>query len=463
MSRGEKAPGASTASSSIKTTVVFEDGQLTRALHVAGYSLRSRVALPIECAQDEQAAASDPLAAWWMACLRGGAPQPESVDDMPTTPVTAVDLFAGVGGLMVGLRQLASEAGRSVICELAVDTDADALSVHNRNHRTRRLSAESVTSLVDYRIRGQGESAEFLYPPELVDESVLQACAGVDVVVAGPPCQGHSNLNNHSRRNDRRNLLYLSVPAFAVACGAGSVIVENVTSVVHDEAQVTLTTARLLESSGYSVTSGILAADEMGWPQTRKRHFLIARRRAQGDPSEPIAVQDVAASLANSPARSVLWAIGGEQSLSNDPRLLEASGLTALNRERIKWLFDNDEHDLALQERPECHREGTSYSAVYGRMHPDRPAPTITTGYMTPGRGRFVHPTKPRTLTPAEAARLQGFPVDYCFNPSGDRPAKRSQLAKWIGDAVAMPLGYAAAVSALAPQLAQPSSSVSRG
>ena len=78
----------------------------------------------------------------------------------------------------------------------------------------------------------------------------------------------------------------------------------------------------------------------------------------------------------------------------------------------------------------------------------------LPTGYTTPGRGRFVHPTEPRTITPAEAARLQGFPDDYCFSPASDRPANRSQLAKWIGDAVAMPLGYAAALSALGPEIA---------
>ena len=346
-----------------------------------------------------------------------------------------------------------------MICELAVDTDADALAVHSRNHRTRRLSSESVTSLVDYRIRGTGSSAEFVYPPTLVEDSLSAVCRGVDLVGAGPPCQGHSNLNNHSRRNDRRNLLYLTVPAFAVACAARAVVIENVTSVVHDEAQVVDTTRALLESCGYAVTDGVLAADVMGWPQTRRRHFLVARRIRDEDAAEPVSLKVVQAALADGPPRSVLWAVGGGQSLSHDPMLHEATELAALNRDRIQWLFDNDEHDLALAERPDCHQNGTSYGAVYGRMYADRPAPTITTGYMTPGRGRFVHPIEPRTLTPAEAARLQGFPDDYCFSPVPDRPASRSQLAKWIGDAVAMPLGYAAAISALVPEVASPAPS----
>ena len=75
--------------------------------------------------------------------------------------------------------------------------------------------------------------------------------------------------------------------------------------------------------------------------------------------------------------------------------------LSDANRRRIDWLFDNDAHDLPLSERPDCHRDGTTYNAVYGRLYPDRPAPTITTGFLTPGRGRYIHPTRRRVLTPA--------------------------------------------------------------
>lgn len=57
-----------------------------------------------------------------------------------------------------------------------------------------------------------------------------------------------------------------------------------------------------------------------------------------------------------------------------------------------------------------------------------------------------------RVITAHEAARLQGFPDGYQFIVDSTRPPPRAKLAKWIGDAVPMPLGYAAAVSALAGQ-----------
>jgi DNA (cytosine-5)-methyltransferase 1 len=439
--------------------VWLDSGRLVRELSVEGWMTRSQIPLEWGDTAADPGSFPDPLGAWWKACLSGatpvaeGGPPPTAEPGSGAASVRTVDLFAGAGGLMVGVGQLVAEAGRRLVCELAVDTDSDALRVHARNHGTRRVSASSVTSLVDYRIQGAGAGARFVYEPELLVDDLRADCSAVDLVAAGPPCQGHSNLNNHSRRSDPRNLLYLAVPAFAVACGAGAVVIENVTSVIHDRSQVVQAARALLESNGYLLTDGVLSADAMGWPQTRKRHFLIARRSEDGGPVPLAAVSDA---LAQPQARSVGWALGGGEALSADPALHEPTALTEANRLRIQWLFDHDEHDLALDERPECHQDGTSYGAVYGRLHGDRPAPTITTGFTTPGRGRFVHPSLPRTLTPAEAARLQGFPDTYVFRPEPDRPASRSQLAKWIGDAVAMPLGYAAAFSALAPGIVNP-------
>ena len=70
---------------------------------------------------------------------------------------------------------------------------------------------------------------------------------------------------------------------------------------------------------------------------------------------------------------------------------------------------------------------------------------------MTPGRGRYIHPTRRRVLTPREAARIQGFPDTYEFHVDPRNPPVKAKLAKWIGDAVPMPLGHAAGLAALLP------------
>lgn len=83
---------------------------------------------------------------------------------------------------------------------------------------------------------------------------------------------------------------------------------------------------------------------------------------------------------------------------------------TIVNRRRIEWLFQNDKHNLPNPERPLCHRDDHSYLSMYGRLWWDKPAQTITSGFGCMGQGRFVHPLRPRTLAPHEAARLQFLP-----------------------------------------------------
>jgi len=119
------------------------------------------------------------------------------------------------------------------------------------------------------------------------------------------------------------------------------------------------------------------------------------------------------------------------------------------NLERINYLFDHDEYNLPNEQRPDCHKDGHSYPSVYGRMYWDKPAPTITTGFNSAGRGRYIHPKRRRVITPQEAARIQGFPDWFCFTPDG-MDIGRQNIATWIGDAVHPILGYTATLAALA-------------
>ena len=394
---------------------------------------------------DSFASNGDPKGVWWKSYMAGAVPTPV---EGPAPVLRVVDLFSGAGGLALGVRQLAADMGRKVVTELIVDQDAAANAVYAANHDTRLRSKASVSSLVDFRLRGWEDDAVFVYPPEVLDSAIAEATQAVDLLIAGPPCQGNSNLNNHSRRNDKRNELYLTVPAFAVAAGARNVVIENVPGVVHDRSRVVQTAERLFEAAGYRVTTGVLAAHTLGWPQTRRRFFMVASLD-----SHPIPLAEVERALSDPQPRSVLWAIGGLETLGSKDVLDQPTGHNHENQDRIDWLFDNDEYDLPLSERPECHKDGTTYRSVYGRMKPSDPAPTITTGFMSPGRGRFTHPTERRTLTAREAAVIQGFPYGYRFVTDPRNPPTRSQLAKWIGDAVPMPLGYAAALSVLGPEI----------
>lgn len=401
-----------------------------------------RVQSAMEC--DNDGGDDDVKGEWWLGYLAGKKPQ--SIKPAGGR-LRTVDLFCGAGGLANGVGQLCVELGVSMIPEFIADQDEHATLVYAANHASRMRTSTPIQKLLDYNIRSTTKGATFTYPPELMDDELASAVNGVDLILAGPPCQGHSNLNNQTRRSDPRNSLYLTVPAFAVAAGASMCIIENVPAVVNDRGRVVETAQQLFESEGYHVTTGVLSASEMGWPQTRRRHFLIARK------DHPPASLSAVASVLKDEPRSLWWAIGHLEDAVSDDILEQVSDLSAENQARIDWLFENDEYELALEVRPESHRKGTTYTAVYGRLRKDLPAPTITTGFMTPGRGRYTHPTRRRVLTPREAARLQGFPDTYHFVPDPSNPPARSLLAKWIGDAVPMPLGYAAGISALAAGL----------
>jgi DNA (cytosine-5)-methyltransferase 1 len=358
-------------------------------------------------------------------------------------PLGVVDLFSGVGGLSLGVAKAAHDAGLDVDALFAADLDGGALSVFRRNLRPRSLFQGSVGQLVDFRVRGTAASARFAFRPEVLEPSLKRLSGSVDLVLAGPPCQGHSSLNNHTRFRDDRNALYLTVPAIAVALEAPRVVVENVPGVLRSNGSVVETAAALFRSAGYRVSEGVVAADQLGWPQTRKRFFLIAVR----EDLELRPLDDVRAELRREPL-PLSWAIEDLLDRNRGDQLDEVAVLSDENAKRVAWLFENDEYDMPNHLRPDCHKDGTTYGAVYGRMWWDQPAPTITTGFLTPGRGRFVHPLRPRTLTPREAARVQGFPDWFEFTVGMAQPSKK-QLGTWIGNAVPTILGYAAGLSAL--------------
>lgn len=116
---------------------------------------------------------------------------------------------------------------------------------------------------------------------------------------------------------------------------------------------------------------------------------------------------------------------------------------------RIDYLFDNDLYELPDAVRPDCHKNGHTYRSVYGRLKWENPSPTITTGFLTPGRGRYIHPRQRRTLTPHEAARIQAFPDSFSFLSVEGNDLTKKTLTKLIGQAVPPPLGHAAALVAL--------------
>lgn len=373
---------------------------------------------------------------WWQHILRGVKPEVTRAGSIHT-----VDLFCGSGGLSLGAAKAIEAVGMHHVPLAAVDVDDEALAVYNLNFKPATVLQANVASFVDYHVYGRGESAELAYEPEIIDARLASFIGRVDLVLAGPPCQGHSNLNNHTRRSDPRNMLYVCVAATIVALRARMAVIENVPEVLNDKTDIVGTARKVLRDAGYTVSDIILSAAELGGAQTRKRHFLVATR------NNHVAINEVAAKFQR-PAMTLREAIGDLESIKHTSFMDEMAILSSENQARIDYLFEHDLYDLPNKERPDCHKDGHTYPSVYGRLDWDKPSQTITTGFVTPGRGRYIHPSQRRVITPREAARIQGFPDDFLFAANGEAPS-RKLLSKWIGDAVPSWLGYTAVLTAL--------------
>ena len=99
----------------------------------------------------------------------------------------------------------------------------------------------------------------------------------VDILIGGPPCQGNSDLNNHTRRNDPRNLLYLRMIRCAELLSPKYILIENVPGVQHDKHNVVDTAKSEPIKMGYNVDSGVIHMSEIGVPQKRKRLSWMTR------------------------------------------------------------------------------------------------------------------------------------------------------------------------------------------
>jgi len=379
-------------------------------------------------------------AAWDQAWLRSttevSSPRPAKM----ARCLRVVDLFAGCGAMSLGLKMAAEAIGYRFVPRIAADFDAAALSVYDRNLSPELALGEDLSAAVRFEIDPTRKA--FIRPPRFMDDRFEKIVDEVDVLLGGPPCQGHSDLNNHSRRADPKNSLYLLLPAFAYLLRPRIVIIENVPAVVHDRANVVATTIALLRKAGYHVTTSIAPMSELGVAQRRRRHVLVATRTASVD------LDAIWKRFATRP-RSVRWAVADLSRRKRGGVLDTPSVQSTENQARLRWLLDNDEYDLPNSLRPRCHLSDHSYKSMYGRIRWDEPAQTITSGFGSPGQGRYGHPTHARTITPHEAARLQYFPDFFHFEGTTLTP-KRTQIALMIGNAVPPKLTYVVGLAALA-------------
>lgn len=411
----------------------YAGNDITRVVSFGGKHFRTAIASP-------EILHGSACADWMTSYLLGGSAKFMS-GERSDEPLGLVDLFSGCGGFSLGAIHAGQALGLNVEPLLAVDIDPVALDVYSRNLQPESVLSSSVNTLVDYQLWTEDGRTTFARQPR-VSAALLSFVGRTSIVIGGPPCQGHSGFNNHTRGKDDRNQLYLTVPAIGIGLMAPIIIVENVYNVLNDKFKVVQHATELFETNGYRVSSVKLTASSYGVAQTRKRHFLVASKF--GCPAATGAF-DAFRTKPFTTGQAILDLADIEGSSAFD----RAARLSEKNVQRIKHLFENNSYKLPNEVRPDCHKDGHTYPSVYGRLSADGIANTVTTGFASPGRGRYVHPTKERALTAHEAARLQGFPDSFSFSSSSGKELTNKAYGKLIGDAVPPPLGFIPVMAAL--------------
>ncbi|WP_457307088.1 DNA cytosine methyltransferase, partial [Polaromonas sp. P5_E6] len=314
--------------------------------------------------------------------------------EMPSTSrkLRIVDLFCGCGGLTLGAVQAALSLSRKPEVALALDTSRPALDVYQSNFSS--ISRNVVLKDVAEYVAGSAFSKL-----NTTGDALVSSIGKIDVLLAGPPCQGNSDLNNSSRRMDPRNDLYLVPTLFAKNLTPSLIIVENVPAVVHGHSNVVSRSIAKLNKFGYACSEFHADLTALGLPQTRRRHLLVASLKHSQEELDAL-LSTIPIARKNVPLGYFISDLADSPSIGES--LFSSPGRPSLtNRNRIDYMFDNDLFDLPNTLRPPCHRDKKhSYISMYGRLKNDEPAQTITSGFGSMGQGRFVHPNRRRTITP---------------------------------------------------------------
>src|SRR5262252_1438713 len=228
-------------------------------------------------------------------CLTRGS-RPTVQNDWPV--ISVVDLFCGCGGMTIGLLAAVAEAKHRLHVPLAVDDDSSSVEAFRRNFPDSGIQKARVESLIDGKLGRPLTSTE---------KRLRKRVGPVSILVGGPPCQGNSDLNNHTRRNDPRNRLYARMARAAIVLRPAVIIIENVPQVANDQGRVLAITTEALEEAGYRVHARTVDLRKVGVPQRRKRHVLLGVTA-----SMPSAVKILDGLTAGCPdhLRTVEWAIG---------------------------------------------------------------------------------------------------------------------------------------------------------
>ncbi|MEM9543016.1 MAG: DNA (cytosine-5-)-methyltransferase [Cyanobacteria bacterium P01_E01_bin.42] len=165
-----------------------------------------------------------------------------------------IDLFAGLGGIRLGLEHACQQLNIKSQCVLTSEIKIDAVRTYQENFPNSEVYGDIRT-----------------IPSEDIPD--------FDILLAGFPCQSFSSAGTRQGFADTRGTLFFEVERILRDKQPSEFILENVEGLVTNDAGKTLKTIlQTLQDLGYQVSWKVLNAIEFGVPQNRKRVYIVGTK-----------------------------------------------------------------------------------------------------------------------------------------------------------------------------------------
>lgn len=332
--------------------------------------------------------------------------------------MTSLDLFAGAGGLSLGLKN----AGIKAIGAIEFDRFASETFVHNFPEVP--MYNRDIYSFSD--------------------TEILELFAGVDIIDGGPPCQGFSVAGpSQYKIIDKRNTLIMEFFRFVKLLTPKICVLENVKGILNGKinaGQKALTTyINELQKIGYVSKVYVLQAADFGVPQYRERvvvisaidgyklpddiigdfsgvHNWIPIKEVFGDlpdidsgqgQNEEVPYKCIAQSEYQEYIRKGSRGVTNHIAMKHTKRLIERFSHIPQGGS----LLDVPSEHGQRERNGEALDVNKRYKTNNQRLHPNKVSNIVTASFQS----TFVHPYLNRNLTAREGARLQSFPDSFYF------------------------------------------------
>lgn len=319
---------------------------------------------------------------------------------------TSIELFAGAGGLALGIEK----AGFTTIGLVEINQDACETLKHNRPNWN--VLCEDIANV-------SGLNLEKLFG---IKKGQL------DLLSGGAPCQSFSYAGKRLGLEDARGTLFYHYAVFLEKLQPKMFLFENVRGLLtHDGGKTYKTITTIFENTGYEIQKAVLNAWDYGVAQKRERLITIGIRK-------DIADKVRYAFPEKHEYKPVLRDI-----LQNVP-----DGVGVPYGENKRKIFElvpaggywrDIDPEIAQAYMKSCWNMGGGRTGILRRMSMDEPSLTVLTSPSQKQTER-CHPSEARPFTVRENARCQSFPDNWEFCGS-----VMSQY-KQVGNAVPVNLAY---------------------